>query len=99
MYRINIAAEIENREIQRGSALFNILITAPDNSTYNEVIELPLYDSGDDVEVRQGATTSTFEWGYRKNVSTDSLPGKWSITIKLPDQKVCGLGLSYKVTK
>ena len=84
-------------------------VISPDHAAYKESVSFPLVSNvrqraalGDDAGVmfKKRGTNLDNQWGWRRGITCDSIPGRWLVIISVQDatdlERIRAIGFSYK---
>lgn len=84
-------------------------VISPNFNSYSETVSFPVVSNvrqqnalgeGSNVRFKKRGTFLDNQWGWRRNISCDSLPGRWRVIISAKDEidlsRIKAIGFSYK---
>lgn len=111
-YTAIVACRVDAAASVKQSVELDFNVISPNFNSYTETVSFPLVSNvrqqkapGEDAEIlfkRRGRNLDN-QWGWRRGIECDSVPGRWRVIISVKDStdlgRVKALGFSYKGQK
>ncbi len=111
-YTAIVACRIDATASVKESVELSFNVISPNFSSYSETVAFPVISNvrqkkaaGEEAEIlfkRRGRNLDN-QWGWRRGIDCDTLPGRWRVIISIKDStdlgRVKALGFSYKGQK
>lgn len=108
-YNTAVVCRIDASTLAKETVDLNFDVISPNHESFKETVSFPVVSNvrqkaalGSDANVlfkRRGANLDN-QWGWRRNISCDTLPGRWMVIISSQDQadldRIGAIGFSYK---
>ena len=108
-YTTAVVCRIDADAAVKDQVDLNFDVISPDHASYKESVSFPLVTNvrqqvalGSDSKVmfKKRGTHIDNQWGWRRGITCDSIPGRWRVIISVQDptdlERIRAIGFSYK---
>ena len=111
-YSTAVVCRLDGESIGKETVSLTFDVISPNHESYKETVEFPVVSNvrqknalGSDSNVlfKRRGTWLDNQWGWRRGISCDTIPGRWMVIISTNDatdlERIKAIGFSYKGTR
>lgn len=108
-YSTTVVCRLDATRLYKETVDLTFEVISPSHESYKETVAFPVVSnvrqknalgSGAQVQFKRRGGALDNQWGWRKNITCDTIPGRWRVLVSAKDEidqnRIMALGFSYK---